>query len=424
MSNTVTEQNEYDFFGPYSITSYENGFDVILKPVDRADTVTSQLWFQAGSVYESDDNNGLSHYLEHMLFKGTDEFERDRINEMIDEVGGRQNAGTSKDYTNYYATLPKTSWERGPRLLEQMGYHALLPEDEFQKERQVVLSELDRYEDDPRKKLWKEFIPMLYEGHPYERLTIGQRDVIEDVTIEQLRDYYKQFYVTNRSGLVVAGGFEPDRARDMVEDLFLDEPAGEQAVHSFSDPVPPESESIRRIQEDVGQVYGMLGTIGYPASDRKSIALDVLMKVYGGSNTSRLYENLVLKEQLASQVSSSFWTQQEPGPVYVQFQTSPDRTDDLLEGIRRETSRIAEDGITREEFDRAKTQIKTQFIYSSQTPSGQANQLGYWHTIDSVEYLNDYIDKIDSITRSDITSVAEEVLADRNWAGVLLTPED
>ncbi len=422
-SSPVMAETTYQFFG--SVTRYEldNGMTVLIKPMEYARSVSAQVWVRAGSLYENEHNNGLSHLLEHMAFKGTEKYTGKEINHLIEGVGGRQNAGTSNDYTNYHVTLPAPHWKRGLKVLEQMTLHPLFPPEEFNKERRVVLSELARYDDDPQKLLWKRFIPSLYENHPYERLTIGRREVLKQVTLEQLRDYYDTYYTPSRMTLVVAGSFEVPEMKELIRELFADEPSEPFDPPSFPPVSPPASERIEREERDVRQVYGVAGTTGVSVSSAHSIALDVLMQVYGGDETSRLYRNLVREQQLATSISASFWTQQETGPVVVRFRTSRENLDPLIDGIRQQTRNVAREGITKQELKRAKTQIKTDFIYSAQTPEGQANQLGYWETIHHVDYLESYLKRLESITPHQVQDLAREILVDQNWTGDVFVPE-
>lgn len=411
-----------DYFGTVQRYTLSNNLTVVLKPVDYAESVSAQMWVRAGSLYEDDTNNGLSHLLEHMLFKGTDEYSGREINRMVESVGGRQNAGTSKDYTNYHVTLPETHWARSLDLLEQMSFHASLPANEFNKERRVVLSELARYQDNPKRLLWLRFIPKLYDEHPYHRTTIGRRDVLRDVTHDQLTAYYQHFYRPSRMTLVLAGDFPVATAREQIRARFADEPSEAFDPPEFPPVEPPAETRIDTEPRDVSQTYGLLGTTGVGLGDGQSIALDVLMELFGGGKDSRLHERLVLDRELASSVSASFWTQQETGPIFVRFQTEHDH-DAVLTEIREVARSLAGGDISEDELKRARTSLKTDFIYKAQTPGGQARQLGYWETIGSLSYLEDYVEKLEAVDRKTLATLAEQLLVDQGWTGIVFVPE-
>lgn len=421
--NPTMATTTIDYFGTVERYKLSNDLTVLLKQVDYAETVSAQMWVRAGSLYEDDSNNGLSHLLEHMIFKGTKKYSGAEINRMIESVGGRQNAATSKDYTNYHVTLPGDHWERSLELLEQMSFEATLPENEFNKERKVVLSELARYRDNPKRLLWLRFIPLLYDDHPYHRTTIGRSEVLKAVTHEQLRAYYNRFYQPSRMTLVVAGDFPPETTKKRIRKLFGDEPGEPFDRVDFPDVTPPEETQIDTRSRDVSQTYGLLGTTGVRLDSGQSITLDVLMEVFGGGEDSRLYEEIVLEKQLASSISASYWTQQETGPIMVRFQ-SDNNVREILDSIRSVAGEIARGTLEEDELSRAKTSIKTDFIYKAQTPRGQARQLGYWETIGSVDYLEQYVSRLEAIEESDLQDLAQELLLNQGWRGIVFVPEE
>lgn len=402
----------------------DNGMSVLLKPIDHARSVSLQIWVQAGSLYETEQNNGLSHVLEHMAFKGSETYTGEQLTELIEGVGGRQNAATSKDYTFYYVTVPSAHWERGLRVLEQIVLHPTFPENEFEKERRVVLSELARYQDNPERLLWKRFIPRLYDDHPYQRLTIGSRKVLKQVTLDQLKEYYRTYYQPSRMTLVVAGQFDSDRVRSSVRQLLADEPSSPFEPPSFPPVEPPRSSRVKREDRSVRQCYGLIGTTGVSVGSDHSEALDVLMTIFGGGQSSRLYRNLVREQRLATSISASYWTQRETGPVLVRFQTEPGDLEPLLKGIHDQARRMIEQGISEEELKRAKTQIRTDFLYSAQTPQGQARQMGYWETISELDYLQNYLERINAVDRGELKSIGRTILLDQNWVGHVFEPND
>ncbi|MFB6344901.1 MAG: M16 family metallopeptidase, partial [bacterium] len=370
----------YEYFGSAQRFTLENEFTVILKPVEQAKSVSTQLWVEAGSLYEDETNNGLSHFLEHMLFKGTSNYSGAELNRRVESVGDRLNAGTSKDYTNYHVTLPSQHWERGLEILREMGFRAQLPLEEFNKERDVVLSELARYRDNPERLIRLRFAPLLYDGHPYHRSTIGKKDVLQSVSHSQLRDYYEHFYGPSRMSLVVTGDFSMELAKSRIIDFFRDEPNKIRPYADIPEVTPPETTSIQSEPAPVNQSYGLVGTTGVSMSSNRSLALDCLMELLGKGRDSRLHERLVLDEELVSTVSSSFWTQKYAGPVRITFRTEHD-TQTVLEAIRSTINDVVEEGISEDELQRAKTSLKSDFVYRAQTSRGQARQLGYWHTI-------------------------------------------
>lgn len=424
MPVSASASTTYEFFGPVQRYTLSNDMTVLLNPVEHSRSLSAQVWIRAGSSFEDDKNNGLSHLLEHMMFKGTEKYSAKRINHLIESVGGRQNAATSKEYTKYYVTLPAHHWERSLKLLEQMSFHATIPRDEFLKERKVVLSELARYQDNPRRSLWLKFIPQLYGDHPYGRLTIGSRQVLEEVTHDQLKEYYNRYYQPENMTLVVSGKFDEEPVKERIEELFGQEESGSEPVEPPQfDTNRPDTSNIEREVREANQAYGLIGTTGYPFGSGKTIAIDLLMTLLGGGKDSYLYERLVLEKNLASSVSASFWTLDQSGPLIVRFQTDRQNLDATINAIQKTVRQITNNGISSNELKRAKTKIKTDFIYKAQTAQGQANQLGYWETLGSLEYLEGYVDEIESINTERLERMSKQLLVDQGWKGNVIVPE-
>ena len=416
---------EIEFYGRGEIMQLDSGLEVLLKPLEYARSVAMQLWFRVGALYENETNSGLSHYLEHMLFKGTEKYSPQQVNRLIEEVGGRQNAATSQDYTKYHVTLPADRWQRGLELLSQLCFHPQLPEDEFEKERRVVLSELDRYSDQPDKILWKQFIPRLYHDHPYERLVIGSREVLESVSYSDLLSYYEKFYAPQNATLIIAGDFDREALMNQVKQLFESlESKGDLGALDFPAIKKPLESGMKRVSGRVNQVYGVLGTPGYPADDERIAALDLLMEILGGGPASRLYEKLVLREELASTLTARFWTQRESGPLVVRFRCEPEATGNLMEAIYNEMKALAKTPPTERELERSRVQLKTDVMFSAQTAAGQANQLGYGRVVESFDHFAKYLRGLEKATAEQLREISRELLDPERWTGVLLEPEE
>ncbi len=405
------EHTEFDFLGPLDYYTMDSGLTVILKQIPEARTVSVQSWLRVGSVYENEKNNGLAHFLEHMVFKGTENLSAGRINSIVEEVGGYLNAATSPDYTYYYSTLPASFWQRGLELLEQLVCAPQLQKDDFEKERNIVLSELARYGDNPQKKLWKQFVPRLYKNHPYGRLTIGTSEVLNNVSHQQLLDFYSNYYSPERTIIVVAGDFPAPEVLEKINELFqFKNEAAEETV--FSNPEPPD-EDYFELTEEIGQLRGLMGTVGLPVESPRTLPLDVVISLLGGSKSSRLYENLVLRKKLATGINASFWLQKEPGPVMIKFRSEEKHLDRLRGEIVNEIEEFRENAVAEEDLQRFKNREKAGFIYSAQTPANQAEQIGYWEAIGHLNFLLDYLSNIEKLTPEQLQDTARSFFKGR-----------
>lgn len=413
----------HEFFGPLERYTLDNGLTVLLKPVDHSRSLTAQVWVRAGSAHEDETNNGLSHLLEHMIFKGTERFSGREVNDLVEKAGGRQNAATSKEYTKFYVTLPSKHWERALELLSQMAFHARLPEDEFDKERRVVLSELDRYRDNPRRRLWLDFVPGLYGDHPYGRLTIGTRDVLESVTHAQLVDYYERFYRPENTTLVLAGRFPGDGLEDAVREYFGGSSTlGNDRPERDLPTATPSGGRIQRRTADVSQAYALLGTVGPEVDSDRAVAMDLLAELLGGSRDSRLYQRLVIDESTASSVSVSFLTLQAGGPLMVRLESDPSRLDEAVESLREISGELASEGVGSDELARAKTSRKSDVTYAAQTASGQATKLGYWENLGELNRLEEYLERLNDVSNEELRELAQKYLREPDWSGALVVP--
>ncbi|MFP4687324.1 MAG: M16 family metallopeptidase [bacterium] len=416
------EHKKLNFLGPLDYYSRDSGLTVILKQIPQSQTVSVQSWLRVGSVYEDEKNNGLAHFLEHMVFKGTRRFSAKQINSRVEEVGGYLNAATSPDYTYYYTTLPSEFWQRGLELLQQLVNAPLLERDDFEKERKIVLSELARYGDDPQKKLWKQFVPRLYGNHPYGRLTIGTEEVLNNVSHAQLLDFYARYYSPQRTIVVVSGNFPKEQVLEEIINFF-DFKAPAAPEPDFIEPDSPETDFFQ-LREDVNQIRGLSGTIGLPVESDRALDLDVITSLLGGSRSSRLYENLVLRKKLATGINASYWLQKEPGPVIIKFRSEEKHLNELLAEINEEIERFKFEAVAGEELQRLKNREKAGFIYSAQTPADLAEQLGYWEAIGHLDFLLAYLERMEKITANDLLETANEFFSDRSFITGVVTPEN
>ncbi|MDE7170160.1 MAG: insulinase family protein, partial [Mucispirillum sp.] len=236
-----------------------NGVTVLYEKVPEVKVVSVQCWLKTGSVNETAENSGISHFLEHMLFNGTKKFKPGDIDEYLDARGGYNNAFTSTDVTNYYVTIPAEEAEAAFEVVSDMVFNALLLPEEIEKEKPVVLQEINRKYDDPAYKMWQDLQETLFKGVPYERQVIGTSESVSALTKEQIDDYYNRFYHPQNMTLIIAGDIEKNRAVELAEKYFLQErsvPMGRmyngENKALFDEPVN------KRFTADVNVDYGVI----------------------------------------------------------------------------------------------------------------------------------------------------------------------
>ena len=315
---------------PVHESTLANGLKVLVQEVHTAPVVSFMVWYKVGSRNESAGITGISHLLEHMMFKGTPTYGKGEIARLLQRNGASFNAGTSLDYTCYYEVLASDRLEMAVQMEADRMRNALIPDEEHRLEMTVVRSELERNEDNPHRALYLESFAQAFKAHPYHWPTIGWRTDVEQITTDQIRDYYHSHYMPNNATVVVVGDVDLAKAQAMVEKYFGPIPRG-------TDPPPvnivePQQQGERRfkIRKPGDTQYLMVSWRNPAITDPDTYALDVLGIILGHGKTSRLYRGLVEKK-LAADVDASNETARDPFLLIVQATVAPGATLDSLE---------------------------------------------------------------------------------------------
>jgi len=393
-------------------TVLENGLTVLVQEVRSAPVVSFMVWYKVGSRNESAGVTGISHLLEHMMFKGTPRYGKGEIARVLQRNGASFNAGTSIDYTNYYEVLASDRVELAMEIESDRMANALIPEEEHRLEMTVVRSELERNEDNPHRALYQELFAQAFKAHPYHWPTIGWRSDVEAIGTEQIREYYKRHYMPNNAIAVVVGDVDASRARDLVEKHFGGIPPG---------PLPPPVVTVeppqlgeRRFQlRKPGDTRYLMAAYPNPALIHEdNYALDVLGMILGHGKTSRLYQGLV-EGKLATEAEAQNETARDPFLFIVQATGAPGVELDALErALFGQVERLQTKPPAPEEMDRARKQLQASFIYARDSIRSLAQQLGYYETVGSYRYLDTYLDRIAGVTRDDVSRVARAYLGE------------
>jgi len=208
------------FASDLSIHNLENGQTVVIKEVHSNHIVTVDTWIKTGSVNEDDKNNGISHFLEHLFFKGTTNRAPGEFDKILESKGAITNAATSKDFTHYYITIPSNYFDLAMELHADMLLNPLVPRKELEKERKVVIEEISKDETNPRNVLYENLVSMLYKTHPYKRKVIGTRDIISTIPRDEILEYYNKFYAPANMITVIVGDVDTEKALELVKKEF------------------------------------------------------------------------------------------------------------------------------------------------------------------------------------------------------------
>ena len=393
-------------------TTLSNGLKVLVQEVRTVPVVAFQVWYRVGSRNENVGTTGISHLLEHMMFKGTPSYGKGEIARTLQRIGASFNASTSLDFTNYYEVLASDRLEVAIHLEADRMVNALIPEEEHRLEMTVVRSELERNEDSPRLALYTELFAHAFHAHPYHWPTIGWRADVEGITTDQIRAYYRTHYVPGNATAVIVGDVDTELALELVRRHFGPIPRGPEPPPVRS--AEPEQRGERRFKiRRPGDTAYLMAAWKTPAlSNPDTYALDALGMILGHGRTSRLHQALV-EGQLATEVDASNEGLRDPFLLIAQATAAPGVSLDRLEAaLFREVERLREEVPASSELARAKKQLQATFVYSRDSVRSLAQQLGYYETVDSWRYLTSYLDEVMKVTPADIRRVALRYLAE------------
>ncbi len=405
-------------FKDLKTVTLENGLRVYLLPIKGAPTVSAMVAYRVGSSDEEKDQTGLSHYLEHLMFKGTAKLFPGDIDRLTQRNGGRNNAYTTKDMTVYHFDFASDRWQIALDIEADRMRNILIDDKhEFQQEKGAVIAELDGGEDLPWDLEYKTILPMLWpKDSPYSHPVIGQREHVTGATAEIIKRYYDKWYHPNNASIVLVGGFDADEALTKIKKLFGPIAKGELPPRKKVTFYPERKEPVRKEFEskfDVPRMIMGFNTVGVGTPEDP--VLDVIQTVLSGGKTSRLYRKLVEDERIASEVDSGNEAGRYPGwfGVYVELLQGKDRKK-AEELVFAELEQLAGEPITDVELARARRQILASFIFSRENIHNLADAIARTSTYPGAEdvskFFQDYLDSVLKVSKADVQRIAKQYL--------------
>lgn len=388
-----------------------NGLTLLLYSDPSVPIVTSMLWYRVGTRFEPLGSTGISHFLEHMMFKGSRGYAKGEIDLITTLNGGTNNAYTSSDYTAYYFSFASDRWQQALEIEADRMQYLLLDPGEFELEREVILEEMRMERDDPWYRLRERVEESSLGNHPYHFPIIGYRGDVESLTLEALKDHYRHYYTPSNAVLVLAGDLEPESARDRVTELMSAIPAGTRIaeVQGSRPPVP----TRRRIEMTApGRVGRVLVTFPAPAichSDH--YAFHLLDQILVEGKLSCLHRRLVEEVPVAAYVTGDFADTAEPYLYFLRLELLPGVRAEIAEQVLlEELERVRGGGISREELERAKNHVVFATVASFETSFDLAAQVGLTELLGQADYWPDYLEKIEALSLRDVQKVAGRYL--------------
>ncbi len=403
----------------------DNGLVLLHRPDFSSEVVSVQVWVRTGSIHEDALlGSGLSHYLEHLLFKGTARREGKAISREVHGMGGGINAYTSFDRTVYYIDAPAAAFAGALDVLADIVPHSALPEAEVERERDVILREIDMGLDDPDRRLGQALFRTAFQRHPYREPVIGHRELFRRVTREELLTYYHSRYVPNNMVVCVAGAVPPEECLAQVEAAFGSVPRGRLA------PVRIEDEPVQlasRREEGTGDFQVFRGALGYKVphlSHPDSPRLDALAHALGGGESSLLWEELRNRRQLVHYIDCRNWNPGGQGLFWISYVCAPENGAEAEAAIRELVAGVTETGFDEAAVDKARRQALSAEINGRKTMSGQAGRLGLGEVvIGDIHYARRYLSRLEAVGPGDLREVAARYLVDEGLSCATLAPE-
>ena len=401
MENTVTQ------------VTLKNGLKVMLKEIHTAPIISSWLWYRVGSRDESTGKTGVSHWTEHMQFKGTKKFPANMLDKAISRDGGRWNAATSRDSTHYYETMPADKIDLVLQFESDRMKNSLFDAKEVASERTVIMSEREGHENEPLFRLVEAVQQVAFRVHPYHHEVVGDMDDLRTITRDDLYDHYRRYYIPNNAVLALAGDFKTSSMLKRIKELFGPIPKG-AIPPRLARSEPEQKGEVRFSVEGPGDTTYIQLAYRLPnATHPDYFPLQVFDSLLGGANglsgkTSRLYRALVDKEYA---VDVSGWAEPTIDPYLyrITLVTHPKRkAEEVIAALDAEIKKL-QDGLASEaEITRAVKQARAVFVYGNENISNQAFWLGYVEMFSSYEWYINYLDSLAKVTSQDVQRVAQK----------------
>jgi zinc protease len=406
----------------------DNGLKVLLLEDHKSPAVTFQVWYRVGARDEKDGKSGLAHFLEHMMFKGTPTTGPEEYARIIAKNGGQSNAFTSSDVTVYFATMSREKIGIAIDLEADRMANALLSETYFEPEKKVIQEERRlRTEDNPASALGEVASAVAFTVHPYRRPVVGWMQDIENLTRQDLVDFYKLYYAPNNAFLVVVGDFSTVEIMAKIKNAFGKIPRGAEPPRITTD--EPEQRGQRSvILKKEAELPFVLSFYHAPnLKSQDSFALDLLAVILAGGRSSRLYHELVYEKRLVRGVDVDYsGVSIDPMGLSIYAQLLPGIEPPTVE---REIDRLVEETksalVAERELQKAKNQVEAAFVFAQDSIFGQAMKIGYYEAAGGWRQMNDYLEGVRKVTREDIQRVARQYLdADRRTVGTLIPTKE
>jgi predicted Zn-dependent peptidase len=396
----------------YKKQTLPNGVRIVTEEIPYVRSVSIGIWVAAGSRDESARNNGVAHFIEHMLFKGTDKRTAKEIAETLDAVGGQLNAFTSKEYTCYYAKVLDEHFDISVDLLTDMFFNSSFKEEEIEKEKNVIIEEIKMYEDAPDELVHDFFANTMWRGHALGRPVIGSKKNIRDMTREDLLEFKNRFYSSKSIVVAVVGNVKHEEAIEKLAPFF-ENLKNQPEERRYTSPKP--QARVFSKKKDTEQLHLCIGTPGLALDDEKGHVLHIMNSVLGGGISSRLFQKIREERGLAYSVYSYQSSYRDTGLFSVYAGLSRHNSNNVISIIGKEMKSLRVKGITQKELIRTKQQLIGNLHLGLENVSNRMSRLGKSELcLNRVVTIDEAVEKINAVTLDDVKDLAERFFQSDN----------
>lgn len=429
LTTVESHENRQNTSGVFERT-LSNGLKVIVKPDNRSPVVISQVWYKVGSSYETGGTTGVSHVLEHMMFKGSKKYPNDAYNKIIARNGGEDNAFTSRDYTAYYQKFEKSRLKISFELEADRMRNLMLPLEAFEKERMVVMEERRwRTDDKPQALTYEQFNALAFNNSGYHHPIIGWMNDLENLTIDDVKKWYEQYYAPNNATLVVVGDVDPEAVFELAKTYFGPLQPFEVAAAKPRVEHPQKGERRVVMKLEANLPYLVMGykvpVINTAEESWEPYALDVLAGILDSGDSTRLSKNLVRTQKIAAQAGAGYSMDSRMQTLFTLDAVPANNAsvEALEAALHAEVERLKNEPVSIEELDRVKAQVIASAVFEKDSMFYQAMKIGIAETT-GVGWRADeqYVEKVQAITPEQLQQVARKYLVETGLTTAILEP--
>ncbi len=406
----------------FSKALLSSGVPVLMEPSSNLRSASIGFWVRAGSTDEPKSIMGISHLIEHLLFKGTKKRGAKEISDRFESLGAEVNAFTSKEHTCYYARVMDENLLEVIDLFSEMLHEPAFRPEDIASEKEVVLEEIHHYEDAPDELIHDIFAETLWDGHPYGQSILGSKETVSSLGKEDIEGYFREHYSFEKALITVAGSFNQKKLPSSLDDRFKLSAARPKAIIT---PKLKVDGGLKVVEKDTEQAHICLGFEGLKGGDSDRFALNILDGILGGGMSSRLFQKIREERGLAYAVYSYHSFYKSSGSFVVYVGTRPSNLNEVVSLIDDEIASILKCGVDDQELQRVKSQMKGRLVLSMESTSSRMSSLGRSHLVHGeVLSIDELIAKVDAVEASDINRVCSRVFDPSKRTLTLIGPID